>query len=199
VNFTGAKVKKSRALGVALTPKAERIMKKRPNPPGSGGTQRRRRKSDYGVQLLEKQRLRFQYSVGEKYLQRMYQRAARMPGATGENLIQLLESRMDAVVLRAGFATTIYSARQFVTHGHFLVNGEKATIPSQRLKPGDVITVKPRSQAMLMFNEGRSQGSSVPYVDADLGTYTARFGYIPTREEVPVKCEEHLVVEYYNR
>jgi small subunit ribosomal protein S4 len=199
VNFTGAKVKKSRALGVALTPKAERIMKKRPNPPGAAGAQRRRRKSDYGVQLLEKQRLRFQYSVGEKYLQRMFQRAARMPGATGENLVQLLESRMDALVLRAGFAPTIYAARQFVTHGHFTVNGEKANIPSQRLKPGDVIAVKPRSQSLLMFNEGRSQGSTVPYVEADLGSYTARYAYVPPREEIPVKCEEHLVVEYYSR
>lgn len=199
MNFTGAKVKKSRALGVALTPKAERIMKKRSNPPGSAGNQRRRRKSDYGVQLLEKQRLRFQYNVGEKYLQRMFQRAARMPGATGENLIQLLESRMDAVVYRAGLAPTIYAARQFVTHGHFTVNGEKATIPSQRLKPGDVVTVKPRSQSMVMFNEGRSQGSAVAYVESHLGSYTARYAYLPTREEVPVKCEEHLVVEYYNR
>ncbi len=199
MNFTGAKVKKSRALGVALTPKADRVMRKRPNPPGSSGTQRRRRKSDYGVQLLEKQRLRFQYNVGEKYLQRMFQRAARMPGATGENLIQLLESRMDALVLRAGLAPTIYSARQYVTHGHFTLNGEKASIPSQRLKPGDVIAVKARNQSMVMFNEERSQGSSVPYVESELGAYTARFAYVPTREEVPVKCEEHLVVEFYNR
>lgn len=199
MNFTGAKVKKSRALGVALTPKAERIMKKRPHPPGSGGNQRKRRKSDYGVQLLEKQRLRFQYNVGEKYLQRMFERASRMPGATGENLIALLESRMDALVLRAGLAPTIYAARQYVTHGHFTVNGEKATIPSQRLKPGDVIAVKPRSQSMTIFNELRAQGSSVPYVDADLGGFTARYAYIPERAEIPVKCEEHLVVEYYSR
>lgn len=174
-------------------------MKKRPNPPGSVGNQRRRRKSDYGVQLLEKQRLRFQYNVGEKYLQRTFHRAARMPGATGENLIQLLESRLDALVLRAGLAPTIYAARQSVTHGHFLVNGAKATIPSQRLKPGDVITVKPRSQAMVMFNEGRSQGATVPYVDAALGSFDARFAYDPNRAEIPVKCEEHLVVEYYSR
>lgn len=199
MNFTGAKVKKSRALGVALTPKAERVMKKRPNPPGGMGTGRRRRKSDYGVQLLEKQRLRFQYNVGEKYLQRMFERATRMPGATGENLIALLESRMDALVLRAGLAPTIYAARQYVTHEHFLVNGEKATIPSQRLKPGDVISVKPRSQSLPMFSELRAQGSSVPYVDSELGGFTARYVSVPERDEVPVKCEEHLVVEYYSR
>lgn len=199
MNFNGAKVKRSRALGVALTPKAERIMKKRSNPPGQAGNQRKRRKSDYGVQLLEKQRLRFQYNVGENYLRRMFERAARMPGATGENLVALLESRMDALVLRAGLAPTIYAARQYVTHGHFTVNGEKATIPSQRLKPGDVISVKPRSQSMSIFNELRNQGSSVTYVESDLGAYVARYAYIPERGEVPIKCEEHLVVEYYSR
>ena len=199
MNFTGAKVKKSRALGVALTPKAQRIMKKRPHPPGQSGTQRKRRKSDYGVQLLEKQRLRFQYNVGERYLQRMFERASRMPGATGENLIGLLECRMDAVVLRAGLAPTIYAARQYVTHGHFTLNGEKATIPSQRLKPGDIVTVKERSQSMAIFNELRNQGSAVPYVDAALGSYSARFLAIPERAEVTVTCEEHLVVEYYSR
>jgi small subunit ribosomal protein S4 len=174
-------------------------MKKRTNPPGQSGIQRKRRKSDYGVQLLEKQRLRFQYNVGEKYLQRMFERASRMSGATGENLITLLETRMDAVVLRAGLAPTIYAARQYVTHGHFTVNGEKATIPSQRLKPGDVITVKPRSQSIAIFNELRSQGSAIPYVESDLGSYTARFAFVPEREDIPVTCEEHLVVEFYSR
>lgn len=199
MNFNGAKVKKSRSLGVALTPKAERIMKKRPNPPGAAGHNRRRRKSEYGIQLLEKQRLRFQYNVGESYLQRMFERASRMPGVTGENLIGLLESRLDALVLRAGLAPTIYAARQYVTHGHFTVNGEKATIPSQRLKPGDVIAVKPRSQSMLIFNELRNQGSSVPYVESDLGSFTARFAFAPERADVPVICDEQLVVEYYSR
>jgi small subunit ribosomal protein S4 len=199
MNFTGAKVKKSRALGVALTPKAERIMRKRVNPPGNAGAGRRRRRSEYGVQLLEKQRLRFQYNVGENYLQRMFARASRMPGATGENLISLLESRMDALVLRAGLAPSIYAARQYVTHGHFTVNGKKVNIPSQRLKPGDVISVTPRSQAMTIFNELRDQGSSVPYVEADLGAYTARFVTVPERDEIPVTCDEQLVVEYYSR
>ncbi|MGD9711714.1 MAG: 30S ribosomal protein S4 [Thermomicrobiales bacterium] len=200
MNFTGAKVKKSRALGVALTPKAERIMKKRPNPPGQDSSrQRRRRKSDYGVQLLEKQRLRFQYNVGEKYLRRTFERASRMPGATGENLIQLLETRLDAVVLRAGLAPTIYAARQYVTHGHFLVNGQRATIPSQRLKPGDVVSVKDRSQKMPIFTDFRVGGSSVPYVEADANSLNARLVSLPERSEVPIICAEHLVVEYYSR
>lgn len=111
------KVKKSRALGVALTPKAAAGMRKRPTPPGQHGAARgrRRRPSEYGVQLLEKQRLRFQYNISEKQLVRAYKTATRMPGSTGDNLLQVLETRMDALVLRAGFAPTIYAARQMVT------------------------------------------------------------------------------------
>lgn len=199
MNFTEAKVKRSRALGVALTPKAERIMKKRPFPPGQAGNRRRRRKSEYGMQLLEKQRLRFQYNVGEGYLQRVFDRASRLPGATGDNLVQLLESRLDALVLRAGFAPTIYAARQFVTHGHVQVNGRKATIPSQRLKPGDVISVRPRSRHMLSANEMPIGTPQVPYVELDPAGALARFAYLPERHEIPVVCEEHLVVEFYSR
>ncbi|MCC6791536.1 MAG: 30S ribosomal protein S4 [Thermomicrobiales bacterium] len=202
MNYSGPKVKKSKALGVALTPKAQALMQKR-KPSGRGTMEaarpRRRKKSDFGVQLLEKQRLRFQYNVGEKYLHRMFERARKMPGATGENLVQLLESRLDAVVLRAGFAPTIFAARQYVTHGHFELNGRKATIPSQRLKPGDIVTIRERSQKMLIFNEGRAGGSSVPYVESDGTSLQARFGYLPERHEIPVVCAESLVVEYYSR
>lgn len=199
MNFTGAKVKKSRALGVALTPKAQRIMKKRPFPPGQFGNRRRRRRSDYGRQLLEKQRLRFQYNVREKYLQGMVERANRMPGATGDNLVQLLESRLDALVLRAGFAPTIYAARQLVSHGHVLLNGRKVTIPSQRLKPGDVISVRPRSQHMIAGNDHGAMGVQVPYVEVGENGTSARFSYLPERHEIPVVCDEQLVVEYYSR
>ena len=160
VNFTGPKVKKSRALGVALTPKAQKYMKNRPYPPGQHGQRRRRRPSDYGVQLLEKQRLRFQYNVSESQLRKAYKQATRMPGSTGDNLVQLLETRMDCLVLRAGLAPTIYAARQYVTHGHFRLNGKKATIPSQRLKVGDVITVREKSQQEPDLQ--RAQGAVAP-------------------------------------
>lgn len=201
MNFTGPKVKKSRALGVALTPKATRIMKKRPNPPGQHGNQgkRRRRPSDYAVQLLEKQRLRFQYNVSERYLQQAFARATRRPGATGEVLIQLLERRLDTLVLRAGFAPTIFAARQYVTHGHFLVNGRKATIPSQRLTPGDVISVRPRSRTMVMFNELRTSAPVSPFMLNEDGGMAARFSYLPERHEIPVICDLQLVVEFYSR
>lgn len=199
MNFTAPKVKKSRALGIALTPKAQKYMKNRPYPPGQHGQRRRRRPSDYGVQLLEKQRLRFQYNVSESYLARTYKLAARMPGSTGDNLVQLLESRMDCLVLRAGLAPTIYAARQYVTHGHFHLNGKKASIPSQRLKPSDVITVRERSRKSPIFNELKASGQVAPYMTVDEGNYAARFDYLPPREEIPIICAEHLVVEYYSR
>ena len=200
MNFTGAKVKKSRALGIALTPKAQKYMKDRPYPPGQHGQRRRRRPSDYGVQLLEKQRLRFQYNVSEKQLVRAYKTATRMPGSTGDNLLQSLETRMDALVLRAGFAPTIYAARQMVTHGHFMLNGKKATIPSMRLKPGDVITVRERSRKSPLFaTEILPRGEVAKYMTFDVNKLSARFESVPSREEIPVICAEHLVVEFYSR
>jgi small subunit ribosomal protein S4 len=199
VNFTGAKVKKSRALGVALTPKAQKYMKNRPFPPGQHGQRRRRRPSDYGVQLLEKQRLRFQYNISEKQLARAYETASRMAGSTGDNLMQVLESRLDALVLRAGFAPTIYAARQYVTHGHFMLNGKKASIPSMRLKPGDVITVRERSKKSVIFGDLLARGPVSPYMTFDEANLSARYDYLPPREEIPVLCAEHLVVEFYSR
>ena len=202
MNFTGPKVKKSRALGVALTPKAAAGMRKRPTPPGQHGAARgrRRRPSEYGVQLLEKQRLRFQYNISEKQLVRAYKTATRMPGSTGDNLLQVLETRMDALVLRAGFAPTIYAARQMVTHGHFMLNGKKATIPSMRLKPGDVISVRERSTKSPLFDaQILPRGEVAKYMTFDVNKLSARFESIPSREEIPVICAEHLVVEYYSR
>lgn len=199
MNFTGAKVKKSRALGVALTPKAQKYMKNRPFPPGQHGQRRRRRPSDYGVQLLEKQRLRFQYNISESQLRKAYSQATRMPGSTGDNLVQILETRMDALVLRAGLAPTIYAARQYVTHGHFFLNGKKASIPSQRLKVGDVISVRDKSRKSPIFNEFKATGPVAPYMAVDETNLTARLEHLPLREETPIICAEHLVVEFYSR
>jgi len=199
VNFTGPKIKKSRALGIPLTPKAVKYLQRRGFPPGQHGQRRRRRPSDYGVQLLEKQRLRFQYNVSESYLSRVYKQAAHMPGSTGDNLVQLLETRMDVLVLRGGLAPTIYAARQYVTHGHFRLNGKKATIPSQRLKPGDIVTVREKSRLSPIFNEQKASSQPSPYMTVDEGNYSVRFDYVPTREEIPIICAEHLVVEFYSR
>lgn len=199
MRFSGPKVKTSRALGVALTPKAQRVMRKKAYPPGQHGQNRRRRRSEYGLQLLEKQRLRFQYNVSERYLKRLFGMAAHQPGPTGENLVQLLESRLDALVLRAGFAPTIYAARQYVNHGHFEINGRKATIPSQRLRPGDVLAVRVRSRRMLVFTELRPSLLPAPYLALSDDGFSARLVYVPARTEVPVLCQEQMVVEYYSR
>jgi small subunit ribosomal protein S4 len=199
MRFTGPKVKKSRALGVALTPKAQKHMRKKSYPPGQHGQARRRRKSEYGLQLLEKQRLRFQYNVSERYLKRMFGIAASRQGPTGENLMQMLESRLDALVLRAGFAATIYAARQYVNHGHFEVNGRKVNIPSQRLKPGDGFAVRERSRHMLVFSELRPATTPSDYVRLEPDSFSARYLRTPDRTEIPVLCQEQAVVEYYSR
>jgi small subunit ribosomal protein S4 len=122
-----------------------------------------------------------------------------MAGSTGDNLVQLLETRLDALVLRSGLAPTIYAARQYVTHGHFVVNGRKATIPSIRLKPGDVIAVRERSRTSPIFNQQRVEVDVAPYLSVGPDRYSAKVEYLPTRDEVPVICAEHLVVEYYSR
>ena len=199
MKFTGPKVKKSRALGVALTPQAQKLMQKRPVPPGQHGQRRRRRPSEYAMQLLEKQRLRFQYNVSESQMRRAFQKASRMPGSTGDNLVQLLETRLDALVLRAGLAPTIYAARQAVNHGHITVNGRKATIPSMRLRPGDVIAVRERSRKSPLFSDADLASETVPYLAADPTAGSVRLERLPSREEIPVICAEHLVVEHYSR
>src|SRR5699024_5211655 len=140
-----------------------------------------------------------QYNVSEKQLARAYETASRMAGSTGDNLMQVLETRLDALVLRAGMAASIYAARQYVTHGHFLVNGKKAAIPSMRLKPGDVISVKEKSKKSVIFGDLLARGPVAPYMTFDENNLTARFDYLPPREEIPVMCAEHLVVEYYSR
>ena len=199
MKFTGPKVKKSRALGIALTPKAQRIMQRRASRPGQHGHARQRRASEYGLQLREKQRLRFQYNISEAQMRRAYRSASRMVGSTGDNLVQVLETRLDAIVLRAGLAPTIYAARQFVNHGHFLVNGRKATIPSQRLKPGDVVSVRPKSRQNVMFADISAERAPVPYLAVGVDHLSATVVSLPLREEVPVICTESLVVEFYSR
>jgi small subunit ribosomal protein S4 len=199
VKFNGPKVKYSRKLGVALTDKAQRAMEKRNYPPGQHGMRRRRRQSNYGRQLLEKQRLRFQYNVSERQLRNYFARAASMKGIAGENLVAMLETRLDAFILRSGFAGSIFAARQVVNHGHIQVNGRRVSVPSCRLKAGDVVEVRERSRKLRLFNERRS-GSAIPsYISVDESGYKAHLTSVPRRDEVPIVCEVPLVVEFYSR
>jgi small subunit ribosomal protein S4 len=145
------KVRLSRALGVALTPKAAKYLEKRPYAPGEHGRTKRKQDSDFAVRLREKQRLREQYGIREKQMRNTFNEARRKDGLTGENLVELLEMRLDALVLRAGFARTTAQARQLVVHRHILVDGQLVDRPSFRVKPGQLIHVKPKSEALEPF------------------------------------------------
>ena len=198
-------VRLSRALGLALTPKAVKHFEKRPYPPGEHGRARRRTESDYAVRLREKQRLRAQYGIREKQMARAFEDARKEKGLTGESLVELLEMRLDALVLRAGFARTILQARQDVVHRHILVDGEIVDRPSFRVKPGQTIQVKAKSQGMVPFKVAaagahRDVLPTVPgYLEVQLEKLTAVLARRPKRAEVPVTCEVQLVVEYYAR
>lgn len=197
------KVRLSRALGIPLTPKAARILEKRPYAPGQHGRTKRKSDSDYAVRLREKQRLRAQYGIREKQLRIAFEEARRTAGQTGENLVELLEMRLDALVLRAGFARTTAQARQFVVHRHILVDGKIVDRPSFRVKPGQLIHVKARSEGTDPFQVAAAGGHvdvlpPVPaYLDVQLDKLQARLVRRPKRAEVPVTVTEQLVVEYY--
>ncbi|GIG29143.1 30S ribosomal protein S4 [Cellulomonas marina] len=198
-------VRLSRALGLALTPKAVKHFEKRPYPPGEHGRARRRTESDYAVRLREKQRLRAQYALREKQLARAYEAARKAPGLTGEALVEDLETRLDALVLRAGFARTILQARQVVVHRHVLVDGKIVDRPSFRVTEGQTLQIKPKSQTTTPFQVAaagahRDVLPTLPgYLDVQLEKLTATLVRRPKRAEVPVTCEVQLVVEYYAR
>ena len=199
MKFNGPKVRLSRKLGVALSEKAQRVMERKNYPPGMHGMKRRRRQSNYGRQLLEKQRLRFQYNVSERQMRNYFKKASHQQGVAGENLLRLLESRLDALVLRAGFAPTIFAARQFVSHGHIHVNGSKVNVASYQVRVGDTVEVREKSRKLRCFNEPRGTVSVPSYLNVDDSGYVASYTSLPTRDEVPVVCEVPLVIEFYSR
>ncbi|WP_400999812.1 30S ribosomal protein S4 [Agromyces sp. GXQ0307] len=202
-NQSRSKTRLSRALGVALTPKAARYMEKRPYAPGEHGRTKRKQDSDYAVRLREKQRLRAQYGIREKQLRIAFNEARRTDGLTGENLVELLEMRLDALVLRAGFARTISQARQFVVHRHITVDGKLVDRPSFRVKPGQVVGVKQRSEGTEPFQVAAAGGhvdvlpKTPGYLEVELDKLQAKLVRRPKRAEVPVTCDVQLVVEYY--
>jgi small subunit ribosomal protein S4 len=201
MNRSRPKAKLSRALGIPLTPKCVKYFENRPYPPGEHG-RGRKQESDYKVRLREKQRLRAQYNLRETQLANAFARAAKSSGKTGEALLSDLERRLDATVLRAGFARTIYQARQFVVHRHVLVNGRRVDRPSYRLRPGDVVAIADRSRAMEPFQvaaAGAHADQVPPYLEVRHDMLTARLARLPERAEIPVVCDEQLVVEYYSR
>jgi small subunit ribosomal protein S4 len=200
VKYTGPKVKLSRRLGIPLTPKAAKVMEKRPNPPGQHGDKKFRRKtSDYARQLTEKQKLRAQFNIHERQLRNYLARAQRTEGVTGDNLIRILESRLDAFVLRAGFAKTIYAARQYVRHGHLLVDGKRVDLPGYELKPGQVVSVKPNSQKLEFFKDALDSAYPPEYIALDKSNMSATLKHLPERAQSPVQGDLQLVIEFYSR
>jgi small subunit ribosomal protein S4 len=200
-NSSRPKAKRSRALGTALTPKCVRYLENRPYPPGVHG-RGRKTTSDYKVRLLEKQRLRAQYDVSEKALRRAFAEAVKRPELTGEALVIALETRLDATVLRAGFARTIYQARQTVVHRHVTVNGQRVDRPGYRLRPGDVVAIAPRSRDKTPFALAAAGGhpqTPPAYLQVELAQLQAMLTRMPSRTEIPVICQEQLVVEFYAR
>ena len=202
MNYTGPKVRLSRALGIAITPKAARIMEAKGYPPGQHGPNPRRRPRIQGfkAQLLEKQRLRAQYNVHERQMRTYFKRASKARDNTGDVLVVLLETRLDALVLRSGFARTIYAARQYVNHRHIQVNGESVDRPGFSIRPGDEIAIRPKSRKMLCFREALQGSPGIPdYLTLNKDQMVARLDRLPVREEIPVICDVAKVVEFYSR
>ena len=199
-----AKYKIDRRMGENIWGRPKSPVNRREYGPGQHGQRRKGKMSDFGIQLRAKQKLKGHYGdVSEKQFRRMYAEANRMKGDTPENLIGLLESRLDAVVYRAKFVPTIFAARQFVNHGHVRVNGVKTNIPSYRCKPGDVIEVRDRSKQLAIVLESVDLAErDVPdYVEVDHNKMTARYVRVPQLADVPyaVQMEPNLVVEFYSR
>jgi small subunit ribosomal protein S4 len=197
--YTGPMVKLSRREGVALTDKCQKYLDRRPYPPGEHG-RGRIRQSEYLLQLREKQKTRRFYGILEKQFRRYYEKASRQPGITGENLLRMLEQRLDNVVYRLGFAATRRQARQLVGHGHFRVNGKKVDIPSYQVRPDDVITVKPGSSAEPIIRSATELVASVaPWLQADYDALNGKVLRVPERTEIDTPVSEQLIVEYYSK
>ena len=205
-SYHGPKAKKQRRFGELLIPrpKYQRILEKRSYPPGEHGKEkqyRSSRRSDYGIQLDEKQKLAFVYNVRERQLRRYYKQADRMAGATGDNLLGLLERRLDNLVYRAGFAATVWAARQIVGHRHIYIDGKRVDLPSYLVSPGEVISLSPKMRKNVHILQWMEQvaSSNLPYLQVDKEAFTATLLMTPERLQIPVPVDIQMVVEYYNR
>ena len=196
--YTGPQWKKSRRLGFS-TLETGKELSKRPYAPGQHG-QKRKKPTEYGLQLAEKQKVRHMYGVNEKQFHNTFKRASKMEGITGYNFFCLLESRLDNVVYRLGFATTRRQARQLVNHGHILLNGVKTDIASCQVKVGDVVSVKESSKSLEIIKTALASQTHVPgFVEVDTEKMEGKYIRLPERSELNQEINEALIVEYYNR
>ena len=197
--YTGPQFKKSRRLNFSTLENGKELAR-RPYAPGAHGSDRRKKLSEYGVQLQEKQKVRFMYGLNEKQFHKVFEKASKMNGIAGENLLVLLESRLDNLVYRMGLSTTRRGARQLVNHGHITVNGRKVDIPSYTCKPNDVIAVKEQSLSHPQILASlEAVTSTKAFVEFDKKKMSGTYVRIPDRSELNPEINESLIVEFYNR
>ncbi len=197
--YTGSTNRVSRRLGFSTLENGKELAKK-PYAPGQHGSKKSKKLSNYGVQLQEKQKLRFMYGLSEKQFKATFVKAGKMSGVHGDNLFKLLESRLDNLVYRLGFSTTRRGARQLVNHGHITVNGKKVDIPSYTCKPGDVIAVKDNAKDMSIIKSSlEALLKRVEFVTYDENKMAGTYVRYPERSELNADINESLIIEYYNR
>ena len=202
--FRGSITKQSRREGINLaeTEKVQKYLDRRPYGPGQHGQRRKGRPSDYSVRLREKQKLARLYGMNEKQFRNLFEEASNVPGVTGTVFLQLLERRLDNVVFRMGFASTRRQARQFVGHGHILVNGKKVDIASYRVKIGDEISVAEGSRSMGFIQENmdaQKRRRVSPWIEMDQDNFKGTFSRLPAREDLALPINDNFIIEYYSR
>ena len=197
--YTGASYRKSRRLGFSILENGKELAKK-PYAPGLHGQKRAKKLSNYGIQLQEKQKVRFMYGLNEKQFRKTFEEAGKLKGVHGENFLRLLESRLDNLVYRIGFASTRKGARQLVNHGHITVNGKKVNIPSYRCIPGDVIAIKENDKNLSVVKSSlEALNNRVEFVTFDEAKMAGTYVRYPERSELNPEINEQLIVEFYNR
>ena len=197
--YTGSINRKSRHLSFSILENGKDLAK-RPYAPGQHGNKKAKKLSNYGVQLQEKQKVRFMYGLSEKQFRATFEKAGKLSGVHGENLLKLLESRLDNLVYRLGFSTTRRGARQLVNHGHITVNGKKVDIPSYTCKPGDVIAIKDNDKDMVIVKSSlEALSKRVEFVTYDENKMSGTYVRYPERSELNADINESLIIEFYNR
>ena len=197
--YTGPSTKIARKFGEPIFG-TDKDFEKRNYPPGQHGLARKRKKfSEYGTQLKEKQKVKYTYGLLERQFRNLYEKASRMKGQKGENLIMLLESRLDNIVYRMGIAPTRAAARQLVSHAHITLNGAVCNIPSVIVKPGEVVAVRERSKSLEVIANSVASAPKYSWIEFDAKALTGKYLNVPVREEIPEKINEQLIVELYSK
>ena len=197
--YTGPSYKQARHVGFSISETGKELAR-RPYGPGQHGNERKGKLSDYGTQLKEKQKVRFMYGLNERQFRKTFEEASKMKGIQGTNFLRLLESRLDNLAYRTGFAATRRGARQLVNHGHVTVNGKKVNIPSYRVKPGDVISLKDDDKNLKVVADSLAKVTKrVEFINYDEGKMEATYVRMPERNELNADINEALIVEFYNK